>query len=158
MGTLFLLRSGISLLPNITGGWFEEYMYMQFEPYMKEGKIFDLRIGLEISFKDTKKNQNISGLGGLRNMIGDTYQELDIVFTDGKRLYIIECKAGNIKSEFVMKLQNIVRYFGGMEGKGILAACFPPSSKIVQKKIDESYNMEIISGQNLKSDLEFILN
>lgn len=141
----------------ITGGWFEEYMYIQFEPYMKEGKIFDLRIGLEISFKDTKKNQNISGFGGLRNMMGDTYQELDIVFTDGKRLYIIECKAGNVKSEFVMKLQNIVRYFGGMEGKGILAACFPPSSKIVQKKIDESYNMEIISGQNLKSDLEFLL-
>ena len=142
----------------ITGGWFEEYMYMQFEPYMKEGKIFDLRIGLEISFKDTKKNQNISGFGGLRNMIGDTYQELDIVFTDGKRLYIIECKAGNVKSEFVMKLQNIVRYFGGMEGKGILAACFPPSSKIVQKKIDESYNMEIVSGQNLKSDLEFLIS
>jgi hypothetical protein len=142
----------------ITGGWFEEYMYMQFEAYMKEGKIFDLRIGLEISFKDAKKNQNISGFGGLRNMMGDTYQELDIVFTDGKRLYIIECKAGNVKSEFVMKLQNIVRYFGGMEGKGILAACFPPSSKIVQKKIDESYNMEIISGQNLKSDLEFLFS
>lgn len=140
----------------ITGGWFEEYMYMQFEPYIKEGKIFDLRIGLEISFKDTKKNQNISGFRELRNMMGDTYQELDIVFTDGKRLYIIECKSGNIKSEFVMKLQNIVRYFGGMEGKGILAACFPPSSKIVQKKIDESSNMKIISGQNLKSDLGFL--
>lgn len=140
----------------ITGGWFEEYMFMQFEPYVKEGKIFDLRIGLEISFKDINNNQNISGFGGLRNMMGDTYQELDIVFTDGKRLYIIECKAGNVKSEFIMKLQNIVRYFGGMEGKGILAACFPPSSKVVQKKIDESYNMEIISGQNLKSDLKFL--
>ena len=142
----------------ITGGWFEEYMYMQFEPLLNDGKIFDLRIGLEISFKDTKKNQNRSGFGGLRSMFGDTYQELDIVFTDGKRLYIIECKAGNIKSEFVMKLQNIVRYFGGMEGKGIMATCFPPSSKIVQKKIDESYNMEIVSGQNLKNDLEFLFS
>ncbi len=157
-GDSFSFEKWDNFATYITGGWFEEYMYMQFEPYMKEGKIFDLRIGLEISFKDTKNNQNISGFGGLRNMMGDTYQELDIVFTDGKRLYIIECKAGNVKSEFVMKLQNIVRYFGGMEGKGILAACFPPSSKVVQKKIDESYNMEIVSGQNLKSDLGFLFS
>jgi len=141
----------------ITGGWFEEYIYMQFEPYVKEGKIFDLRIGLEIAFKDTKNNKQLEGFGSLKNMFGETYQELDIVFTDGKRLYIVECKAGNVKSEFVMKLQNIVRYFGGMEGKGILTACFPPSSKVVQKKIDESYNMELLSGQSLKSDLEYLI-
>ena len=142
----------------ITGGWFEEYIYMQLEPYMKEGKIFDLRIGLEIAFRDTNKNKQLEGLGSLRNMIGETYQELDIVFTDGKRLYIIECKAGNVKSEFVMKLQNIVRYFGGMEGKGILTACFPPSSKVVQKKIAEAYNIEIFSGQNLKNAFEVFLS
>lgn len=141
----------------ITGGWFEEYMYMQLEPYMKEGKIFDLRIGLEVSFKDTNKSKQLNDFTSLKNMFGETYQELDIVFTDGKRLYIVECKAGNIKSEYVMKLQNIVKYFGGMEGKGILAACFPPSSKVVQKKIDDSSSIQSIHGQSLKSDLEFLL-
>ena len=82
------------------------------------------------------------------------YQKLDITFTDGRYLYIIECKAGNVKSEHVMKLQNIVRYFGGIEGRAVLASCFCPKNKVVRKKIDESHNIHLVSGSDLFRQLE----
>jgi len=140
----------------ITGGWFEEYIYIQFEPLLQNKIIYDLRIGLEIAFKDKGIQKNAFGLSNLKNIVGDTYQELDIVFTDGKKLYIVECKAGNIKSDYIMKLQNITRYFGGLKGEGILAACFPPNSKVVKKKIADSSNISLISGKNLNYEIENI--
>lgn len=141
----------------ITGGWFEEYMYMQFEPYLKNKKIYDLRIGMEIAFKQNSNNR-FFGLGDLKTIGGDTYQELDIIFTDGKKLYIVECKSGNIKSDYVMKLQNITRYFGGLKGEGILAACFPPSSQVIKKKIEDSSNIKLASGKFLNENIEDILD
>jgi len=138
----------------ISGGWFEEYMYMLLEPYVKSGKIHDLRIGLEISFKETIDKKQSFGFGDLRSIVGETYQELDLVFTDGKKLYIVECKAGAVKSDHVMKLQNIVRYFGGSGGHGILAACFPPPGKITKKKIEDSSNIYLASGRYLKENIE----
>ena len=137
----------------ITGGWFEEYTYMQFQPLVENGIIYDLRIGLEIGFKDKKNAKNSSGLDNLKNMFGDTYQELDITFTDGKKLYIVECKAGNIKSDYIMKLQNITKYFGGLKGQGILASCFPPNSKIVKKKITDSKNISLITGKYFSEEI-----
>ena len=138
----------------ISGGWFEEYMYMLLEPYVKSGKIHDLRIGLEISFKETIDKKQSLGLGDLRSIVGETYQELDIVFTDGRKLYIVECKAGAVKSDHVMKLQNLVRYFGGSGGEGVLAACFAPKSKVTKKKIEDSSNIDLASGRYLKENIE----
>ncbi len=140
----------------ITGGWFEEYIYTQFEPLLQSQIIYDLRIGLEIAFKDQENQSDSFGLSNLKNIIGDTYQELDIVFTDGKKLYIVECKAGNVTSNYIMKLQNITRYFGGLKGEGILAACFPPNSQVVKKKIDDSNNISLVSGKNLSYEIENI--
>ncbi len=138
----------------ITGGWFEEYTYMQLQPLVEKRIIYDLRIGLEIGFKEKTNAKNSSGLGNLKNMFGDTYQELDITFTDGKKLYIVECKAGNIKSDYIMKLQNITKYFGGLKGQGILASCFPPNSKIVKKKITDSKNVSLITDKYFTEELE----
>jgi len=137
----------------ITGGWFEEYTYLQLKPLEDKGTIYDLRIGLEVGFKEQKNVKNSFGFDNLKDMFGDTYQELDITFTDGKKLYIVECKAGNIKSDYIMKLQNITKYFGGLKGQGILAACFPPSSKVVKKKILDSKNIKLVSGQYFNEEL-----
>jgi hypothetical protein len=137
----------------ISGGWFEEYMYMQLEPYVKAGKIYDLRIGLEIAFKEMDEKKS-HGLGNLKKVFGEIYQELDLVFTDGRKLYIVECKAGNVKSDYVMKLQNIVHYFGGSGGRGILASCFPPHAKVVKKKISDSSNITLVSSKYLKESIE----
>lgn len=105
--------------------------------------------------KNDDTDKSSSGFSAqLRNLFGDTYQELDITFTDGRRLYVIECKAGNVKSDHVMKLQNIVRYFGGIEGKGILASCFNPKENVVKKRIDDSKILQSVSGNSLFRQLE----
>jgi hypothetical protein len=142
----------------ITGGWFEEYTYMQLKSLEDNGTIYDLRIGLEVGFKEQKNVKHSFGFNNLKDMFGDTYQELDITFTDGKKLYIVECKAGNIKSEYIMKLQNITKYFGGLNGQGILAACFPPNNKVVKKKILDSKNIKLVSGQYFSKELLSIFN
>lgn len=134
----------------LSGGWFEEYTFMKLQPLVNAGLIKDMRIGLEVSFKEDNADKSSSTFRAqLSNLFGDTYQELDITFTDGRRLYIIECKAGSVSSEHVMKLQNIVRYFGGIEGRAILASCFYPKNKVVKKKIDDSKNLKLLSGNNL---------
>jgi hypothetical protein len=142
----------------LSGGWFEEYTYMRLQPLLDSGLIKDLRIGLEVSFKHVAPNNGTSSFGEqLSNLFGDTYQELDITFTDGRRFYVVECKAGNVISEHIMKIQNIVRYFGGIEGRAVLASCFYPKNKIVRKKIEDSKNLYQISGANLFKQLEAII-
>ena len=134
----------------ITGGWFEEYTYKQLLPLLEENKIFDLRIGLEVSIDDA------SGYDYLTNQ--QHYQELDVVFTDGKSLYIIECKAGTVKSDHIMKLQNIVRHFGGVHGKGILNSCFKIQNKTLNKKIQDSKNIKISMGDSISNTVLSLLD
>lgn len=142
----------------VAGGWFEEYVYTKLRLLLDSGLIKDLRIGLEVSFKETSSANRSSGLGEqLSTLFGDTYQELDITFTDGKRLYVIECKAGYVTSEHIMKLQNIIRYFGGIEGRGVLVSCFPPSNAVVRKKIADSKNLQAISGDNIIKQIKSII-
>ena len=139
----------------LSGGWLEEYVYMLLEPFLASGHIKDLRIGLEVSFRNSSSSRGSKGikeqLGGL---LGETYQELDTVFTDGKRLYIVECKAGNLLSAQVMKLQNIVRHLGGIEGRGILATCYPPHQKVVTQKVKDSNNLVHFCGDELERQIK----
>jgi hypothetical protein len=136
----------------LSGGWLEEYTYMRLEPFVQSGLIKDLRIGMEVSL-DSSSDFSEQG----SNPLGDIYQELDLAFTDGRNFYVVECKAGSIKSEYVMKLQNIARYFGGVEGRAILAACFPPHSNVTKKKIDDSKNIRLASGARFCEQLEAII-
>ncbi|MDB4542835.1 DUF1887 family CARF protein [bacterium] len=153
-GENFCFENWPTLARYLSGGWLEEYVYIILEPFVKSGKIRDLRIGLEISFKQPISPEEPTGFREqLGSLIGETYQELDVVFTDGKRLYIVECKAGNLTSEQVMKLQNVVRYFGGIEGQGILASCFPPNGKVVRRKVNDAKNLEHVYGKLLKKEL-----
>ena len=78
---------------------------MKLQPLVEAGLIMDMRIGLTVSFKEDGTDKSSSSFGELSNLFGDTYQELDITFTDGRRLYVIECKAGKVISEHIMKLQ-----------------------------------------------------
>jgi hypothetical protein len=114
----------------LSGGWFEEYVYLQCKPYEDTGAIQDLRINIKLNLK--QENTWSHSNWGLE------YNELDITFTDGYSLYIVECKAGNVTQEQVMKLQNLVRFYGGIEGRGIVACCFPPNTESVKKKIKDA--------------------
>lgn len=147
----------------LSGGWFEEYVFMKLQPLIASGLIMDMRMGLEVAFKSSSQpgNKAVSfeqlKLQVRKQTEGEKYQELDIVFTDGRRLYIVECKSGNIKTDQIMQLQNIVRFYGGVEGEGILASCFLSSNKVVDKKIKDSTNIKKASGENLIYELNQII-
>ena len=132
----------------LCGGWFEEYIYLQFKPYQDAGLIKDLRINVELQFsrKDTERY----------NRISDLYNELDIVFTDGHSLYIVECKAGSVTQEQIMKLQNIVRFYGGTEGCGIIACCIPPNAESIQKKIKDA-RLTLCCGETLSTQVRALM-
>lgn len=110
----------------LLGGWFEEYVYLQCKPYEDNGVIKDLRINVKLRLD----KENSEGFPDW----GVEYNELDVMFTDGYSLYIVECKAGKVTQEQVMKLQNLVRFYGGVEGSGIIACCIPPDTEAVRKK------------------------
>lgn len=143
----------------LCGGWFEEYTYIKLKKLVDSGLIYDLRIGLEVSFNDSApRTLNSSNVKPLKTAVRDTYQELDIVFTDGRRLYVLECKAGRfIQGVYVRKLESITRYFGGIGGRGILACCFNPGHAVIRQKAKESNNVELISGDSLFDELGALL-
>jgi len=111
----------------LCGGWLEEYVHLLCKPYEDAGVIHDLRINVKLNLSTTsQQNPDVE------------YNEIDIAFTDGFSLYIVECKAGKVTQEQVMKLQNLVRIYGGVEGRGIIACCSPPNAESVKKKIKDA--------------------
>ncbi len=121
----------------LCGGWLEEYAYQLVEPYFLSGRILDLRIGLEVAWRE-----NVAG-GSV-----NAAQEFDCVFTDGKKLYIVECKAGGVFVDDVYKLENVVRRYGGIEAKGILVAAFPPHAS-PRRRLDNARSLSWYAGKNL---------
>ena len=65
-------------LEYLTGGWFEEYVYYLVKKYVKPQ---DIAIGIKISRVGVRHDN-----------------ELDVVFTKGNKLFVIECKTG-VKTE-----------------------------------------------------------
>ena len=98
----------------IGGGWLEEYTYLQLLPLVKAGKIFDLRIGVE-----TVREGQVLEPGDM------PVCELDCVFTDGYRLFIVECKTGILKQDHIQKLKNNRMEYAGISGRGFLVTSFP---------------------------------
>jgi hypothetical protein len=133
----------------LCGGWFEEYVYLQCKPYEDAGIIKDLRINVELSLE----RENVR----LQNNWNTSFNELDIVFTDGHALYIAECKAGNVTQEQIMKLQNLVRFYGGVEGHGIVACCFPPRMESVRKKIKDA-RLTLCCGDSFLEQLKALMD
>lgn len=121
----------------LCGGWLEEYAYQLVEPFYRSGRILDLRIGMEVAWRE-------DAAGGSVNAA----QEFDCVFTDGKKLYIVECKAGGVYVEDIYKLENVVRRYGGIEAKGILVAAFPPPTP-PRRRLDNARNLSWYAGKSL---------
>lgn len=134
----------------LSGGWFEEYVYSQFKPYEDKGVIKDLRLNVKLQL-------NRENAPGALRPDSALYNELDVVFTDGYSLYIVECKAGDVTQEQVMKLQNLVRFYGGVEGRGILASCFPPGTEAVRKKVTDA-RLSLCSGKWFSEQLDALMN
>ena len=70
------------------------------------------------------------------------FGEFDCVFTDGNRLFIVECKAGALKQEHIQKLENNLKLYGGISAQGILFTSFPPGPHL-QERINMSKSIQI---------------
>lgn len=125
----------------LAGKWLEEYTYLLLETLFLEGKIRDLRIGLEVTL----------------DSLGDEHdfpiQEFDVAFTDGKRLFIVECKAGAVFSDDVYKLQHCVRNYGGIDARGIMACAFPPRHPQTRRRLESAANLSGLYDWNMPKDL-----
>jgi Domain of unknown function (DUF1887) len=106
----------------LCGGWLEEYVYMHLEPALREGRLRDLRIGLEASWHPRSDDVEPSKA-----------QEFDVALTDGRRLLIIECKAGRVTNDDIYKLENVVRNYGGVEARGVLVSALRPADAQVRR-------------------------
>lgn len=141
--TEFVFRQCPDFAKYLSGGWLEEYTYLLLEPLLRSGRIRDLRIGIEVSWASQPTAPKRYPA-----------QEFDVVLTDGKRLYIIECKAGNVLSDHVQKLQNCVRNYGGVDARGILVSAFPPHHPVTRKRIETAVNLSSLHGWDVTNKLE----
>ncbi len=101
----------------LSGEWLEEYVYKLLLPLKVNNHIRDIQINMCPQWSTHDESIPLS-----KKKKSTIAQEFDVTFTDGYDLFIIECKAGGIKQEHVQKLENLVRTFGGLFGKGIFAA------------------------------------
>jgi len=106
----------------LAGGWLEEYVFSLLASLEAKRVISDIRVGFEPDYPDAA-----SGKWGA--------QEFDCTFTDGRRLWIVECKAGTVTQEAIQKLQNILRTYGGVAARGLLVGT-RPLTKASQNRVD----------------------
>ncbi|KNX43854.1 hypothetical protein AEY54_06000 [Helicobacter pylori] len=62
--------------------------------------------------------------------------ELDIAFSDGKNLYVVECKSGELQNKGVLTaLSTNAQIFGGANAKCILISIDDNLGKVLQEKV-----------------------
>lgn len=130
----------------VGGGWFEEYVYLQLNDLKNSGHIKDLRIGMKLDWADESHSEARYPMN-----------ELDIVFTDGYHLFIVECKAGKSSkdSDIYYKLDSIISKYGGQTTRGILASALGSTiPKHTQKRIRASKYIKAIAGNDIREWIE----
>ncbi|KAA6506445.1 DUF1887 family protein [Helicobacter pylori] len=132
----------------IIGGWFEEYIYFELLDLLDKQVIYDLRLNMRLSVEsmtDTQRNER------------PIYAELDMVFSDGKNLYIIECKSGGLKDKGVLaNLSTNAQIFGGANAKCILISSDDHLGQNIQEKI-KILNIKFIF-KDFKENIENYVN
>ncbi|WP_232257559.1 hypothetical protein [Helicobacter pylori] len=97
--------------------------------------------------------ENTNAIQGDKHPI---YAELDIAFSDGKNLYVVECKSGELKNKGVLTaLSTNAQIFGGANAKCILISIDSNLGKGIQEKV-KVLNIEFIF-EDFKKILRIIL-
>ncbi len=132
----------------IIGGWLEEYIYFELLDLLDKQVIYDLRLNMRLSVEsmtDTQRNER------------PIYAELDMAFSDGKNLYIIECKSGGLKDKGVLaNLSTNAQIFGGANAKCILISSDDHLGQNIQEKI-KILNIKFIF-KDFKENIENYVN
>ena len=125
----------------LAGGWLEEYVYALLRPLQDEGTVRDVRVGFEAGYHESVGDKQRSPA-----------QEFDCLFTDGKRLWIVECKAGPVKQEAIQKLENNLKHYGGVAARGLLVSSFPLNSANT-KRIDTLPAITAVPPEQLTTEM-----
>ncbi|WP_033612578.1 DNA methyltransferase [Helicobacter pylori] len=132
----------------IIGGWFEEYIYFELLDLLDKQVIYDLRLNMRLSVEsmtDTQRNER------------PIYAELDMAFSDGKNLYVVECKSGELKNKGVLaNLSTNAQIFGGANAKCILISSDDHLGQNIQEKI-KILNIKFIF-KDFKENIENYVN
>nr|WP_231628220.1 DUF1887 family CARF protein [Helicobacter pylori] len=132
----------------IIGGWFEEYIYCELLELLDKQVIYDLRLNMILGVGNTNATQ------GDKHPI---YTELDIAFSDGKNLYVAECKSGELKNKGVLTaLSADAQIFGGANAKCILISIDGNLGQVLQEKV-KILNIEFIF-KYFKKNIENYIN
>lgn len=127
-------------LEYLKGKWFEEYVFYSLLLLKEEGLIKDIRINFEI-----------------QNSSVNDHQEFDIVFTDGKFIYIVECKSGEFKADHIYKLEKIVNQYGGPIGKGIIINIKNIEDKTHKERIKETKKLYSMHSNNFIDEIKNLI-
>ena len=107
-------------LEYLTGGWFEEYVYHLVNKYVKPQ---DIAISVVISRQGVRHNN-----------------ELDVVFTKGNKLFVIECKTGvqteRLFNEIVYKACAISEALLGMSCNSYIFSLKKDDSDVLKRIAD----------------------
>ncbi|GAA8564540.1 hypothetical protein HpDR60_07290 [Helicobacter pylori] len=132
----------------IIGGWFEEYIYFELLDLLDKQVIYDLRLNMRLSVEsmtDTQRNER------------PIYAELDMAFSDGRNLYVVECKSGELKNKGVLTtLSTNAQIFGGANAKCILISSDDHLGQNIQEKI-KILNIKFIF-KDFKENIENYVN
>lgn len=123
-------------LEYLTGGWFEEYVYYQVKKHINPQ---DIAIGIHITRNDNTNHRN----------------ELDVVFTKGNKLFVIECKTGvqtySMFNEIVYKVCAIKEALLGVSCYSFIFSLKKDDDKDKLKRIAEHMGLTFIDYDILKN-------
>jgi uncharacterized protein YunC (DUF1805 family) len=117
----------------ISGGWLEQYVFSQLKLLQNSGLIKDIRLNFTVKYGD------------------DKYNEADVLFTDGQKLYFVECKAGVVTLDAIDKVKNTAVALGGVKAVPIIVAATVYETKIHQTRQRKMKNLgiELVKGKDI---------
>ncbi|MCQ2767393.1 DUF1887 family protein [Helicobacter pylori] len=125
-----------------------KYIYFELLNLLDKQVIYDLRLNMRLSVESMTATQ-----GDERPIDA----ELDMAFSDGKNLYVVECKSGELKNKGVLaNLSTNTQIFGGANAKCILISSDDNLGPSIQEKI-KILNIKFIF-KNFKENIENYLN
>lgn len=133
----------------LTGGWFEEYTYNLIKNKLKPN---DLRLGVEI-VRTESTNQN----------------DLDVVFTKGNKLYVVECKTGvgreSLFKEIVYKASALKETLLGLSANSYIFSLSPENEALnktaqnmMLKYCDKTYFADTSKTETLLNSIKDFAN
>ncbi|GAA9363471.1 hypothetical protein TH0630_00550 [Helicobacter pylori] len=124
-----------------------KYIYFELLDLLDKQVIYDLRLNMRLG-------KNMVTTQGPKNLID---AELDMAFSDGKNLYVVECKSGELKNKGVLTtLSTNTQIFGGSNAKCILISSDDNLGPSIQEKI-KILNIKFIF-KDFKENIENYLN